>query len=252
MKGFLQRVIRRAAGRVEGLRPRIPLPFEPPSDLAVDPPPTRAAPWPHAALENAGSPGSGESAGEAPVGQRGMPPLPQVQSAEHDPRIDAGAAHDAPADTAGAGRAAPSLSAFVDSGEAIPIVFAEPGDRQTAALTSPSAPTSASFPSTTARPDTDPPTPPRWRQRPSLPSGDASSRFGPEHRGAGSSSRAAARSTARHQESESAPEHVVRVTIERLDVNAVAPASGKPRARPAAPRRDTLAEYLRRRQEAKR
>jgi hypothetical protein len=45
---------------------------------------------------------------------------------------------------------------------------------------------------------------------------------------------------------------VVRVTIERLDVQAVAPVAAKRDTQRASPRPDTLAEYVRRRQEAKR
>ena len=50
----------------------------------------------------------------------------------------------------------------------------------------------------------------------------------------------------------SAPEQVVRVTIERLDVQAVAPTTAKRATQPVPARRDSLAEYQRRRQEAKR
>jgi hypothetical protein len=48
------------------------------------------------------------------------------------------------------------------------------------------------------------------------------------------------------------PEQVVRVTIERLDVHADAPPPKPTRRRPAETRQDTLADYARRRREAKR
>lgn len=269
MKGYLQRLTRRARGDSEGLRPRVPLLFEPTLETMAAPSPEAAQlspiaqqapqPQPRATneplvtptlrIEKTAIPVEHQSSASQPVrAQSPAPPAydaPRFAEAVQSPHTasqrtapirpqrpdDDAAPHppiarDPAPDTAGSAAQVHHRAAELQVDGTQPA----PGPR-TAPVAVPSEITPADRSGATPRPSfTTQGAIPRLGSSGPVPLHDRHD----ARRNAGPT-----------------PEPVVQVTIERLEVQAVA-ATGAPRKEKAPPRRDTLAEYLRRRQEATR
>ena len=243
MKGFLQRLVARAGGQGEGLRPLAPHVFE-----AGEQPVTEEV---YAATPSPAVPAAGRAGWQTPASQE-PPAGPGASTALAEPprphaprrRGDAG----------GPARA----NAGQDAMPPRPLRGAPFREAVTPGLQEDPAPTSRPQPAAggnRARFDRPASAPDTGRRAPSpVPRSPWSFDTTVPRFVAGrepASAPAARSDRERPEQPPPAPEPVVRVTIGRLDVHAAPPDKAR-RARPTDVRRDTLADYARKRRESKR
>jgi hypothetical protein len=246
MKGYLQRLAARALGHDAGLRPRTPLLFEPGAADAPEAMAQEADGGPRAAAPalDAGQPLPGVKLSVAPA-RRDGDDRPRASAPERTGPVATARAITARTDTpaplpvAGIrvreqGPVGPVTAPIAATPQAPLLAPGRVGDRPRDG-----SPVQEPLPGIRPRPRSPGNSP--WTLETAVPrvvGGDGT------------------RASAGRREGRDAgtppPEQVVRVTIERLDVHADAPPPKPPRRRPAETRRDTLADYARRRREAKR